>query len=393
MKAILICFTTLLLIGCNDDQNHNIKNLKSKEVLLTKRNTNLERENDTLSEQLQALTKQLNALKSDFKNYKLNAINKDVKQSYLDQKEQIDVLVTEINALNTELGKTTISNEAQYINQLNLSLKTILSNRYSADSILYIKMLENETNKLKEERIQTNIDYNNQVNLKNSAVKTLNKTASLLVTRNQIWKDLFKKVSGGQYQGLDLFQSLFYKITEDINPIGHYNGKLAKHGHYESNNDRLFLNNYILYLWTNLNKSPHFLKQVLTKEDKAFIYGLFKSNTYYESSGLSLLIRGVLQSYKDMDHSDAVMDSLYTIAAQNPEFLSIGGEYISKDFEQIFSNHQEGVGYYTAETWAYSFWVRRHHEGNSEFVYELLKEFHEHVYKGADSYEDECSEC
>lgn len=392
MKVLIFCFVASILVGCSNNTKE-INDLKTRETQLIKHNNNLEKESHQLLEELQTVNKQLSKLQQKYKNIKLNAVSSDVKQAYLEQKEQINRIETDIIKFYNVIGQSIDSNnEAMYspkLDKLNLSLKTILSTRYTADSLVYIKMLENDSKKLNEALIESNHDYNNQVYLKNSAFQSIQYSRDLLISRNKIWKDLFRNVSSNETGDLDLLQNLFHNITQDINPVGHYNGinEYRKKENYKGK--RMFLDNYILYLWSYLKENPKYLKNLLSKEDKEYIFALFEGNSYYESSGLSLLIRGVLQSYKDMDHREGVMDSLYSISANNIRYSDLNYKmYISEDIKKIFANHQEDYGYSTAIYWAYSFWARRHKEGNVEFVYKLLNEFHERVYKGADVYEE-----
>jgi hypothetical protein len=110
----------------------------------------------------------------------------------------------------------------------------------------------------------------------------------------------------------------------------------------------------------------------------------------YVDLGIKQSIHSLLDTYQyiqTIEHSGAQLDSVYfavdsVAAAFDYEAPSSYGHSLNSDYD-IYTKYLGLDKYYDAHqesyeaAWAFSFWVRRHHEKNEQAVYEILKDLKE----------------
>lgn len=137
-----------------------------------------------------------------------------------------------------------------------------------------------------------------------------------------------------------------------------------------------------------INRSPETIKHFFSDKDKERIYSLFEGNTIYQSSGLSAIAEGLLFTYEDLkddpDFLDAFGEVAYGTASNKERDTYYDIATSNQKLNEILSDERywdpTDQSYLTNRTWyVYTFWMRRHREGNSEVVYELIKEIHDNL--------------
>lgn len=149
---------------------------------------------------------------------------------------------------------------------------------------------------------------------------------------------------------------------------------------------------YYSFIILKIDRSPENLRKILTPQVKDNIYNLFKNNNIYKESGSEAMLKASLLVYEDLRGYEYILEEIYSLAKEEDyEKLS---ELVSKtvndrDLKEVqsilkYENYTSYKieDYLTSESrvsYLYTFWARRHHEGNADYVYELLKEFHTNV--------------
>ncbi|SFW26237.1 hypothetical protein [Cellulophaga fucicola] len=145
---------------------------------------------------------------------------------------------------------------------------------------------------------------------------------------------------------------------------------------------------YYSFLISKIDRSPENLRKILTPQVKDNIYSLFKNNNIYKESGSEAMLKASLLIYEDLREQEDLMAQIYTLGvAQNrTKTLELVSEIASEEVQSIlkYENYTsyDRAGYLKLQDriwYLYTFWARRHHEGNADYVYELLKEFHTNV--------------
>lgn len=110
----------------------------------------------------------------------------------------------------------------------------------------------------------------------------------------------------------------------------------------------------------------------------------------YENLGIKQSIHSLLDSYEyiqTLENSGAQLDSVYIAVdsvAQNFDYEapSAYGHSLDSDYsiynKYLYIEKYDDIHPYAYESlWAFSFWVRRHHEKNEVVVHKILKEIHD----------------
>ncbi|MCL5246243.1 hypothetical protein M4I21_10520 [Cellulophaga sp. 20_2_10] len=145
---------------------------------------------------------------------------------------------------------------------------------------------------------------------------------------------------------------------------------------------------YYSFIILKVDRSPENLRKILTPQVKDNIYSLFKNNNIYKESGSEAMLKASLLIYEDLRGQEDLMAQIYTLGvAQNrTKTLELVSENASEKVQSILkyenytSYDRQGFLELEDRIWyLYTFWARRHHEGNADYVFELLKEFHTNV--------------
>lgn len=149
---------------------------------------------------------------------------------------------------------------------------------------------------------------------------------------------------------------------------------------------------YYSYIVSKIDRSPENLKKIFTPQIKENIYKLFENNKIYKESGSEAMLKASLLVYEDLRGYEYLLEEIYSVAKE--EDYNKLSELVSKTFNdrdlkevqsllkyENYSTYKKET-YLTTEdrlTYLYTFWARRINEGNAEYVYGLLKEFHINV--------------
>lgn len=163
------------------------------------------------------------------------------------------------------------------------------------------------------------------------------------------------------------------------------NGWLWKTNYFNTNpvvNKDDFLN----FLYSKFDRSPENIKNFFTSDILQPVYSYFKDNTLYEDSGMHSIAKAFLVSYQEIKDEDHLLDNLYLKLIENKGY-NFTTNMASEEVKLILDDENYtayNTSYSSLESRifiTYSFWARRHHEGNKEIVYKLLKELHNNLSK------------
>lgn len=143
---------------------------------------------------------------------------------------------------------------------------------------------------------------------------------------------------------------------------------------------------YLQYIVGIFDRSPENISRFFDERSMKMIYSLFENNHYYESSGLELKVLLLIQVYEDIENknSDITLNEIYSIYSNHDydKRQVIIDQFTESQLELLrkYKNYDdEELGYELLP--AFSFWGRRNSEGNTNVVYDLLKDFHQNVSK------------
>lgn len=157
----------------------------------------------------------------------------------------------------------------------------------------------------------------------------------------------------------------------------------------------------IQYIWSIVDRGPDNLASLITESDKKFIYSLLKSSftmdddteaySIYQNCGMDAMVKGLIVVYHEFQEDEEKLLEVYDLVYSDDLYLDgngidelIVGKLATPQVKLILSDARYKYHYTTSELrnrlmYVYRFWARRHHEGNIEFVYNLLKELDENV--------------
>jgi len=141
-------------------------------------------------------------------------------------------------------------------------------------------------------------------------------------------------------------------------------------------------------LWNGIDRSSESIEKLFSDNDKRFVYSLFLHNDYYKTSGMQCVVEGLLLAHQELEGKEETLDSLYIRAFDRDAYDMYDDAYTMVDnllteemktvlSDENYNNSKSEIS--NREFYVYSFWARRYHEGNSDIIYKIIKEFHEHV--------------
>lgn len=135
------------------------------------------------------------------------------------------------------------------------------------------------------------------------------------------------------------------------------------------------------------NRSPKEITAFFNDDMLTSIVRILKENKTYQASKSAIYIESLLNVYENFEaHDYALLDQLYNLSVPNysEKKAAIGDllNKLKKDTEDIyktkFPEYKTGMtGYFNV----YSFWARRHNEGNMKVVYTVMKKIHTAITK------------
>lgn len=242
-------------------------------------------------------------------------------------------------------------------------------------------------NQIKHQKIiNTSLEeYNEQLkrskeNLKNKKSESLElkKTISFVIAESLDILSDKKEMIQYVFDDFDLKTYDAYRAIIDSRAFYHY-GKVFDFETKEM---------YYSFIIFKVDRSPENLRKILTPQVKDNIYSLFKNNNIYKESGSEAMLKASLLIYEDLREQEDLMAQIYTLGvAQNrTKTLELVSEIASEEVQSIlkYENYtsykiEDHLTSESRVSYLYTFWARRHHEGNADYVYELLKEFHTNV--------------
>ena len=148
-------------------------------------------------------------------------------------------------------------------------------------------------------------------------------------------------------------------------------------------------------LFNNSKLLARILKKFRDKDIISFFYNRnklmlfsFLGKSDYNETGLKNIVRGLLYSYDELKGKEKQLETLLEISKTQSPNYNFYKPFISKKVQNLLIRN-DGDNYYQNEdekwgvrdifnnedvVWCYSFWVRRHGEGNSDIVHSILVE-------------------
>jgi hypothetical protein len=250
-----------------------------------------------------------------------------------------------------------------------------------------IQLLQKKLERLKTENDYLKEKINNEISIKDSAYVELEK---IILDSISFFAD-YKKVLQFGFQELS-------KHKWNIMDYKHMNANLSIANtikdYKRTIDDR---GDVCSILYYNFDRSSENITSFFSDEIKQFIYSFFENNTIYEDSDIGTNVKAILLAYKEIAEKSEILDKLYKLSDKEHQYIMEiemheGWRFIednniySDEMIELWNNNAESDNseslFFGEEIfYAYSFWARRHQEGNKEIVYELLKEFDENVSK------------
>lgn len=188
-----------------------------------------------------------------------------------------------------------------------------------------------------------------------------------------------------EWFGKEKYNNILWDLAIVFNPrrsfCGYNDINIYRKNFKESQGFRFFC------IRQTFDRSAESLKTLFDEDTKSLIVETLKSEydyfKFYESTGLSDLVKALIVAYKEIGNNEELLNQLYQRAETNDVLYDeVYTDLISEDVVKLigedYSEDPLIMGFIRYR-WVYSFWVRRHHENNKEYVFELLKEFHERM--------------
>lgn len=170
----------------------------------------------------------------------------------------------------------------------------------------------------------------------------------------------------------------------------------------EDEYDSTDINSFLSYQLSLFDRSSENIKDFFSDDTIDLITSVFIDNRYYKTSGTEYFVKALLLAYENLPRDkNQILTELYNgFNEEGYWFLDSRKDFKEKVVSSEVLNHLSkssyssyGAEYYEEERDGfipniYSFWARRHHEGNKEIVYEILKKANDKI-KELDIYKDE----
>ena len=130
------------------------------------------------------------------------------------------------------------------------------------------------------------------------------------------------------------------------------------------------------------NRNPKEIAAFFNDDMLTSIIRLLKENKTYQKSKSAIYIQSLLNAYESFEaHDYALLDQLYNLSVPNysDKEAAINDllNKLKKDTEDIYkTKFPEYKTDMTGHFNVYSFWARRHHEGNMKVVHAVMKKIH-----------------
>ena len=179
--------------------------------------------------------------------------------------------------------------------------------------------------------------------------------------------------------------------NESSSKLDENNSDLDKEGFFTYILNKLNLNEYVVtqalydvnlfgsssnnYIISSFNRSSENIENFFGDKEIDFIVRLLKVNDIYYKSGSDLMVKGLLETYKELKDDEHFLNRVFDDNENSYDLLQ--EKFSDKvkhliDFDK-YQLYENGSQIENRLFMVYSFWVRRHHEGNSKIVYDLLK--------------------
>lgn len=265
----------------------------------------------------------------------------------------------------------------------------------------------NDTIKKAEEKCRNKEQlYESKINIKNETIRDLKREKRKSDEENEALNNKLTAMSG--IIGADIKDSESFNTLEEDHNLSYFkkNKNIFNFGfNLYLLNGKAFLSNlvdgeYLVYkesysdlpvfeefknLWNNIDRSSISLEKLYTDNDKRFIYLLFAHNDYYKKTGMQCMVEGLLRAYEEMHENEELLENIYHIAADDEDDTDIWNyletEIATKEMRSILSdeNYANDGDFNNRIFYVYTFWARRYNEGNMDFVYKIMKDFHQNV--------------
>lgn len=265
-----------------------------------------------------------------------------------------------------------------------------------------------ETKQLNDKITQLNLVKNNQKQLidsltsKRTLLKDKKKSLKGIIEDNYIKKEQLKQLTNKKwhflvskenvlkhiYSSFDLQENPFFKGLEysvlSFLPQIRENDKF----------DIADRDSFLIYQLSLFDRSSENIKDFFSDDTIDLITSFFINNRYYKTSGAEYFVEALLLAYENLpgDKNQTLTELYNGFAEEGYWFLNSKNELkekiVSSEVLRYLSENKYSSYIFTEEYEKerddfipniYSFWARRHHEGNKEIVYDILKKVNDKI--------------
>ncbi len=130
----------------------------------------------------------------------------------------------------------------------------------------------------------------------------------------------------------------------------------------------------------HFNRSTEFITEYFGNAEIALITNLLEENDLYFKAGIDIMVEGLLTAYDEFNRNPQLLAKAIQCKDNYEEYHELLESMYSKK-EDLLTQMLGCNKNHNSLFMIYSFWVRRHHEGNSEVIYSLLKNVHSRISK------------
>lgn len=133
-------------------------------------------------------------------------------------------------------------------------------------------------------------------------------------------------------------------------------------------------------MWMSLDKSPEYLEYIMHDDYIDYLAELFSENRLYKEQKIDHTVDALLLAYEEIGQNDTLLNQLYSRADTVNVMIDsyYDTDIVSDAVKALVSDQVIKSSFIDEQTrlhWIYSFWVRRHYEGNAAYIYDLIKTF------------------
>lgn len=159
----------------------------------------------------------------------------------------------------------------------------------------------------------------------------------------------------------------YFNISKSNNLMRALNGDWANYNNLKDLLELKSNDKDLILGMASFSRQKEHLANFFTDETIANIAAYFKGNTLYQDSKAKLYVQNLLLTYNRFEYGDEeLLEKFYSISWPSEESWELMNELSrDSDEEMVYEDY-----------YLYSFWARRHHEGNMQVTYRILEKIH-----------------